>query len=282
MVAGTALRVDWEADTLPAVTVTVAVCVNATPFTVAETVFAPTTLELRVPVATPLGSVTAAGCVSVLPVPVAASTTVAPLMGLPPASLAVTVIVDVPLPAEMEVGEAPSVDWDAETPPPPPVTVTVAVCVIAMPFAVAETVFDSATEELTVPVATPLAFVTLTGCVRVLPLPVEASTTVAPLTGRPLLFFTVTVMVDAVPVGTDEGAAATVDREADTGFELTVTVAVLVINVPFAVAETTFAPASVDARVPFATPLESVSAAGCVTTLPVPVADKRTAAPTSG
>ena len=62
----------------PAFTTTIAVCVIATPLTVAETVFDSATVEPRVPVATPLASVVAAGCVSVLPEPVAASATVAP------------------------------------------------------------------------------------------------------------------------------------------------------------------------------------------------------------
>jgi hypothetical protein len=92
-----------------------------------------------------------------LPEPVADSTTVAPLMGLPLASRAVTVIVDVPLPACIEVGDAVTLDCDAET--DPAVTVTVAVCVIATPLIVAETVFEPATVELKLPVATPLAFV---------------------------------------------------------------------------------------------------------------------------
>ena len=177
---GDATTVEVAALGAVGLTMTVSVRVIATPLIVAETVLACAVVELSVPVATPLASVTAAGCVSVLPVPVAASTTVAPLTGFPPASFAVTVIVDVPLPAEMEVGEAPSVDWDAETPPPPPVTVPVAVCVMAMPLAVAEIVFASATDELMVPVATPLALVRLAGCVKVLPLPVAASTTPRP------------------------------------------------------------------------------------------------------
>ena len=50
----------------------------ATLLMVAETTFAPGLVELRVPVATPLALVVPLGCVSVLPVPVAASTTVAP------------------------------------------------------------------------------------------------------------------------------------------------------------------------------------------------------------
>src|SRR2546425_12919581 len=51
----------------------------------------------------------------------------------------------------------------------PAFTTTVAVCVMATELIVAETVFDSAVVELSVPVATPLASVVPTGCVSVLP-----------------------------------------------------------------------------------------------------------------
>jgi hypothetical protein len=80
-------------------TVTVAVCVIATPLIVAETVLDPAAVELRVPVATPVPSVVAAGCVRVFPVVgAAASATVAPPIGFPFPSRAVTVIVEVPVP----------------------------------------------------------------------------------------------------------------------------------------------------------------------------------------
>src|SRR5437667_360015 len=92
--------VDCAADTGPAFTTTVAVCVMATPSIVAATVFDPAAVELRLPVTTPLASVVPSGCVSAFPaVGVAASVTVAPCTGFPLASRAVTVIVDVPLPA---------------------------------------------------------------------------------------------------------------------------------------------------------------------------------------
>src|SRR5713226_6442053 len=100
----------------PGVTVTLAVCVTATPLIVADTVFDSATVELTAPVATPLAFVVAAGCVRVLPVPLAASTTVAPTIGLPLASFAVTVMVEVPLPAV--IGDvAVTVDCAAETEP---------------------------------------------------------------------------------------------------------------------------------------------------------------------
>ncbi len=133
--------------------------------------------------------------------------------------------VEVPLPAVIEVGEAFTVDREGET--TTDVTVKVAFWVIAVPLAVADTVFDSATVELSVPVATPLASVGPAGCVSVLPLPVAASTTVAPPIGLPLASFTVTVMVEAlVPAGIDVGEAVTVDCEGDTTASVTVTVAV--------------------------------------------------------
>ncbi len=122
---GDATTLDCDAETDPVVTVTVAVCVTATPLIVADTVLVSGVVELSVPVATPLAFVGLAGCVSVLPEPVVARTTVAPLMGLPFASRAVTVIVDVPLPAVIEVGDAVTVDCEADT--GPAVTVMLAV-----------------------------------------------------------------------------------------------------------------------------------------------------------
>src|ERR1700688_1811808 len=98
----------------------------ATVLIVADTVFDSATGALSVPVATPLASVGPAGCVSVFPVPVAASTTVAPLTGLPEASRAVTVIVDWLLPLDAVIGEvALTVDTVLDT--GPAVTTTVAV-----------------------------------------------------------------------------------------------------------------------------------------------------------
>src|SRR5213593_4669996 len=132
---------------------------------VAETVFDSATVELRVPVATPLPFVVPLGWVSVLPVPVAARTTVAPAIGFPDASRAVTVIVDWLLPLEAVIGDvATTLDCPADT--LLAVTTTVAVWVIATALIVAETVFNSATVELSVPVATPLAFVVALGWVR--------------------------------------------------------------------------------------------------------------------
>src|SRR5205823_5988863 len=71
-----------------------AVAVNVFEPAVAVTVFVPAAVELRAPVIWPLVLVVPAGCVNVIPVAgFAASVTVAPLTGLPLASLTVTVIV---------------------------------------------------------------------------------------------------------------------------------------------------------------------------------------------
>src|SRR2546428_95095 len=99
-------------------------------------------------------------------------------MGLPVASFAVTVMVEVPLPAA--IGDvALTVDCVADT--VPAFTTTVAVCVMATELMVADTVFEPAAVDERLPVATPLTSVAATGCVRVLPLVgLAARTTVAP------------------------------------------------------------------------------------------------------
>jgi len=179
VIGDVAVTLDCAAETAPTLTTTVAVCVIVTALIVAETVFVPAAVELRVPVARPLASLVPAGCVKVFPaVGVAASVTVAPGIGLPLASFAVTVMVEVPLAAA--IGDvAVTVDCAADT--APGFTTTAAVCVIATALIVAETVFEPAAVELKVPVATPLAFVVPTGCVSVFPaVGVAASATVAP------------------------------------------------------------------------------------------------------
>src|SRR2546428_148127 len=148
VIGDVAVTVDTPADTVPALTTTVAVCVTATVLIVADTVFDPATAELSVPVVTPSASVGPLGCVSVLPKPVAVTMTVAPGIGLPNPSLAVTVIVEVPVPAA--IGDvALTVDCAADT--PPAFTTTVAVWVIAIASIVADTVFEPAAVELRVP-----------------------------------------------------------------------------------------------------------------------------------
>src|SRR5256886_7604115 len=179
----------------------------ATALMVAEMVFEPAAVELRVPVATPLAFVVPTGWVSVFPVVgVAARTTVAPSIGLPFASRAVTVMVDVPLPAA--IGDvAATVDWVAET--APTFTTTVAVWVMATPSIVADPTFEPAAVELRVPVATPLAFVVPIGWVSVLPVVgLTASPTVSPAIGFPFASRAVTVMVevpDPASVGDGNG-----------------------------------------------------------------------------
>src|SRR5206468_1750314 len=179
-----AATVDCAADTVPAFTTTVAVCVMATELTVADTVLVSAVVELNVPVATPLAFVVPTGCANVLPVVgLAASVTVAPWIGLPLASFAVTVIVDAPLPAA--IGDvALTVDCVPDT--VPGFTTTVAVCVMATALIVADTVFAPAAVDDSVPVATPFAVVVPTGCMRVFPaVGVAASVTVAPAMGFP-------------------------------------------------------------------------------------------------
>src|SRR5574341_331885 len=120
-------RVDVPASGVAAMTVMVSVCVIATVLIVADTILAAETVELSVPIATPPALVVAAGCVSVLPVPVAASATVAPGIGLPNASRAVTVMVEAMEPALAAIvsGAAETVDCAADTAAAPTVTVAV-------------------------------------------------------------------------------------------------------------------------------------------------------------
>ena len=200
--------VDCAADTAAGLTTTDAVCVMDTLLTVAETVSVSALVDATVPVVTPTPLVVA-GCVTVLPVPLDARHTVAPLIRLLNWSFAVTVIV-LPVPPAVIGLEADTVDVAAET--TAGLTVTVAVCVTATTPIVAETVFASATVDANVPVICPSALVVPTGWVSVLPVPVDASVTLAPLTGLPNWSFAVTVMVLPVPPAViGLGDAVTVD-----------------------------------------------------------------------
>src|SRR5690348_6133730 len=116
-----ALTVDCEAETAPGFTTTAAVWVIATPLIVADTVLVSALVDATVPVATPEPLVVPTGCVSEFPVPLEAITTVAPAMGLPFASFAVTVTVE-PVPPAVMGEAADTVDWVAETGPAVPVT----------------------------------------------------------------------------------------------------------------------------------------------------------------
>src|SRR5438552_1303993 len=264
---------------LAGLTTTVVVCVIAWVFIVADTVFDSATVELSVPVATPLEFVVAVGCVRVFPVPVAAKTTVAPWTRLPFASFAVTVMVEVPLPAV--IGDvATTVDCVAET--AAGLTVTVAVCETSTPLIVADTVFDSATLDDRDPVATPAALVVVAGCASVFPVPVAASTTVAPCTGLPKASRAVTVIVD-VPLPAVIGVvAATLDWAPETVLACTTTVAVAEIWTPLIVADTVLDSATGELRLPRATPPPVVGPLGCVSVFAVPVAANTTVAPGIG
>jgi hypothetical protein len=110
IVVGAAATVDRAPEAAPAVTVTSTVWIRVVPFTVADSVFTSATVELSVAVATPFTSVRAAGCVSVLPVPVTLNTAASPSTGLPLASRAVTVIVAVSPSAVMVSGLTAMVD----------------------------------------------------------------------------------------------------------------------------------------------------------------------------
>src|SRR2546426_17293 len=120
-----AVPVDTAAGPVLAFTSAVAVWLLATPSRGAAALFEPAAVDDRVPVATPLASVVPTGWVRAFPpVGVAASVTVAPGIGFPLASFAVTGMVDVPLPAA--IGDvAVTVDCAPGTPPPFPRTVAV-------------------------------------------------------------------------------------------------------------------------------------------------------------
>src|SRR5919106_244290 len=285
MVPGAAVTVLWAALTGPALTVTVAVWEIAMPLIVAETTLAPAAVELSVPVAAPVAPVGPAGWVRVLPVPVAARTTVAPLTGLPNSSRAVTVMMLVPEPVLAPIVPGAAVTVLRAALMGPALTVTVAVWGIAVPLIVAETTLAPAPVELSVPVAAPFASVGPAGWVRVLPVPVAARTTVAPLTGLPKSSRAVTVMMllpEPVLAPIAPGAAETVLLAALTAPTPTVTVVVWGIAVPLIVPETTLAPATVELSVPVATPVAPVGPPGWVRVLPVPVAARTTVAPLTG
>src|SRR6266568_4804252 len=145
---------------------------------------------------------------------------------------------------------------------------------------VADTVLDSATAELNVPVATPSAVVGPLGCVSVFAVPVAASTTVAPAIAFPNPSLAVTVIVDAPLPAAIGDVAPTVDCAADTGPAFTTTVAVWVTPMPSIVADTVFEPAAVELRLPLTPPPASVVPSGCVSVFPaVGVAASVTVAP---
>jgi hypothetical protein len=191
IVAGAAPTVDRLAETAVwAFTVTAGCAVIWVPLIVTVIVLASAFVEVKVEVLTPLALVVGGG-VKLLLDPVALSATVAPAMGFPPASLAVTVMseavfapVEQPaLQAVIGVGAAPAVESVAEA-VVEAFTVTLAVALISWPPSVAEIVFDSAVDEEKIEVATPLASV-VPGAVKLLLEPVELRTTVVPGIGFP-------------------------------------------------------------------------------------------------
>jgi hypothetical protein len=115
----TAVEVNTSFVAAPGLKVTVAVGVMSVPLMVTDTVLVPATVDFNVAVVWPLTSVAVAGCTSVLPEPVAATTTFAagiPGITLLFASLAVTVMVVVVVPSAVnEVGLAEIVELAALT-----------------------------------------------------------------------------------------------------------------------------------------------------------------------
>jgi hypothetical protein len=125
IVVGAAPIVDWLAETVAwAFTVTAGCALIWVPLIVTVIVFASAVVEVKVEVLTPLALVVVGG-VKLLFEPVALSTTVAPWIGFPPASFAVTVMSEaVPAPVEQPVlqaaivaGAGLAVDWAADTEP---------------------------------------------------------------------------------------------------------------------------------------------------------------------
>lgn len=231
IVVGAAPTVESDAEGVEdALTVTEAVWATATLLIVAEMVLASAVEEENVDVDTPLAFVVVGGEKLLLD-PVEASATVAPAIGFPNWSFAVTVTREaVPAPvlqpllhAVMAPGDAATVEVDPEG-VPTELTVTAVVWVIATPLIVAEIVLASAVVDVKVDVETPLAFVVV-GAVKLLFDPVEESTTVAPAIGLPDWSFAVTVISDAVLAPVLQpllhavivvGAAPSVDDDADT------------------------------------------------------------------
>src|SRR5512144_656867 len=214
IVVGRAVTVERTASAGPGFTVTTGCSASAMPPATAVTVWVPAPVELNDPVASPFTSVVA-GWVIVLPLPLTASVTATPFSGLPSPSRTVTATVELP-PAANAIGDASTEDNDAEMGDAAGFTVTAACWMIATPLMVADTSLISATVERRLPVISPSPPVVPEGWVRVLPLPVEARTTVAPLIGVPLPSRAVTVIVEAGPPAVIGETALTVDWDADT------------------------------------------------------------------
>ena len=264
---------------------------------VAVIVFVSAIVEAIVPVATPRASVVAAGCVSVFEVPVEASWTVWPATGFPFASRTVTVIVevDVPFATTPVVGFAVAVVSAASIVEASPMNPTVGCCAtmtwLGPGLIVAVIVFDPEAVDAIVPVATPFASVVAAGWPRTLFAPVAPSMTVWPGTGLLFASRTVTVIVArSTPLATtfEFGTTETVESPPliVPGFAENVTVAcwrrTTWFGPGFTVAVIVFDSAVVDASAPKAKPSTSVTAGGCVSVLPEPVAASWTVCPGTG
>jgi hypothetical protein len=115
---------------------------------------------------------------------------------------------------------------------------------------------------------------------------VVTSPTDAPPVVKSLLLASVscTVTVDVeLPFATIGVGLAVICDVAPLGAPtITVTVAVCVIGVPPAIAETTLSPTAVEDSIPVATPNPFVGPLGCVSVFPAPVAVSDTVAPATG
>ena len=267
-----AVAEDWLAETAPAATVTAAVCVIAVPLIVADTVFGSATVDAMVPVVTPLPFV-AAGWPSVFPVPLEASTTVAPLIRLLNASRAVTVIVLAGPPASIELGEAVTVDVAAETAAGFTTTDGCTERIVAPPI-VTTTVFGSATVDVKEPVITPEALVVPTGCAGVFPVPLTVKVAAKPEIGLPFTSRVVMVTVLAAPPAVIGPEAVTSELVAESAPGFTTTTGCVVIGVLPMVTTTVLLCATVDVKEPVMTPEAFVVPTGCVSEFPVPLTVK--------
>lgn len=278
------VMVEVAAATLPAAKATVFVTPVRPVGAVMLSVFVSLIVDLIVPVACPKESVTA-GWTRVFPVPVAAKVVVAPVTGFPFASRRVIVTVEVAVPsaATPVAGDATIVEFAAEARPGRKTTVPV-----TAPSPAGEAmlrVLVSARVEAIVPLACPETFVTAAGCVSVFPVPLDAKVVDVPEITLPFTSRRVIVTVEVLVPSAETfvlGEAAMVEVAADGAPAVKVTAVVTVVNPEGVAMESVFASATVDRIVPVATPEASVTAAGWVRVLPVPVDAKVVVTPLTG
>jgi hypothetical protein len=263
-------------------TVTTGWAVMATALIVAERVFEPDAVELKVPVNTPPLFVVPPEVI-VFPVPEAESATVAPLITFPFASFAVTVIVLwlEPELAVMVPGEATTVDWVALTLPVMPVAVNVTGLPVRVPDVAVKVFVPAVVPRVQlVAAAIPLLPVITAVVGTTVPAPdATANVTLVPATG--LLNASWTTTEGGVPTAVPTVAlwlfpAFRAMEVAAAAF--TVTVGWAVIATVLIVAETVFVPAAVELKVPVNTPLLFV-VPPAVIVFPVPEAERATVAP---